>query len=157
MNYHRLSTGLAVIAVLGIIACSGSDTPVPGQGSPAKTFEFAAGGHSDRATPADLDESWSGVPVPEELERFCTSMPCDFFTTEKWDGVRSGEELMRATTPASECPGAGEAYAEAGYNVGGFHGPCPTPEQLADITPLTEHERYERSEIGGELADSGEE
>lgn len=74
------------------------------------------------------------APATPAVAPFCDTLPCVFITTED-KGLQSGREMLRAATPASDCPEAKAAYEEAGYPIGGFDGPCPTAEQLKNIPP----------------------
>ncbi|MFN8164528.1 MAG: hypothetical protein U0R26_12035 [Solirubrobacterales bacterium] len=100
------------------------------------------------------DASTVEVPSPEELSpglatgnlaRFCEKVPCTFITTDTSPGLRSAQTLKPGgiATPLSECPGAAEVIEAKGYylpSFGGFDGPCPTPEQRAEIKPYTDRD-----------------
>jgi hypothetical protein len=89
----------------------------------------ASGSGSDPVDPTNVGRA-SGV-----LQPFCSTAPCDFIATDPPQGLTSGRKLVASATPASDCPEAAKLYEAAGYNLGGFIGPCPTAQQLKEIVP----------------------
>lgn len=129
---RRLKTALALVGLIaiGLVAVSVSSA---GSG-PKSPAEFV---------PPEVPTT--SAEVPDELKPFCDAMPCTFITTKKWEGAKTGYELNKMTTPASECPDQAAVYESLGYtNLGGFTGPCPTAEQMENIEPNDPNELEER-------------
>lgn len=108
-------------------------------------FAVVAVGQDSSQVEVPSPEELSTGPATGDLARFCKEVPCTFITTDTSGGLRGAETLEPGglATPLSECPGAAESIEAKGYylpSFGGFEGPCPTPEQLADIKPYTDRD-----------------
>lgn len=131
-------TPLLTVAVIGGLML----TP-PGQALASLVGDLVKPEASAEFKPPEIPPT--SAEVPKALRPFCDAMPCSFITTKKWEGAKTGYELNKLTTPASECPDESAVLEELGYtNLGGFTGPCPTAKQMEHIEPNDPNELEDR-------------